>query len=168
MNPDTESQKVDLAYGMRRGIPAARIEQIHAGLPRSLDLRHLNPCLLNPLAAIDSEHKVRARIRLAQGWHLLNEARTALIEAESCKVFYTECEPNSSEAVYRCRFYLDDAALRLYSSCEHLIQCVRSYWDLTLPDKPRNSRLVKVDRKSTRLNFSHLGISYAVSCLEKI
>src|ERR1035441_5504565 len=96
MNPDTERQGVELAYGMRRGIPAARMEQIHAGLPRSLDLRHLNPCLLNPLAAMDSEHKVRARIRLAQGWHLLNEARTALIEAESCKVFYTECEPNEN------------------------------------------------------------------------
>ena len=163
MNPDTESQKVDLAYGMRRGIPAARIEQIHAGLPRSLDLRHLNPCLLNPLAAIDSEHKVRARIRLAQGWHLLNEARTALIEAESCKVFYTECEPNSSEAVYRCRFYLDDAALRLYSSCEHLVQCGKSYWDLTLPDKPRNSRLVKVITAAEKSNLPQVSGDVATS-----
>lgn len=143
-----------MAYGMRRGIPAARIEQLHAGLPRSLDLRNLNPCLLNPLVALDSEHKIRARIRLAQGWHLLNEARTALIEAEACIVFYTECEPNASEAVYRCRFYLDDTALRLCSSCEHLLQCVTKYWGLSLPKKKTSdSLLVKVITAAQKSNL---------------
>src|SRR5258705_4690891 len=32
---------------------------------------------------------------------------------------------------------------------------------------PDNQFLVTVDRKSTRLNSSHLGISYAVFCLKK-
>src|ERR1039458_6833896 len=32
---------------------------------------------------------------------------------------------------------------------------------------PRRSRKASTDRKSTRLNSSHLGISYAVFCLKK-
>src|SRR5256885_10754742 len=32
---------------------------------------------------------------------------------------------------------------------------------------PRRDRLVRLDRKSTRLNSSHLVISYAVFCLKK-
>src|SRR5947199_7683097 len=34
-------------------------------------------------------------------------------------------------------------------------------------DRQRSSLLTFVDRKSTRLNSSHLGISYAVFCLKK-
>jgi hypothetical protein len=95
--------------------------------------------LENPLVALGSEHtKIRAHVRLSQGWHLLNEARLALIEAEACKVFYEECEPNPVEAVYRSRFYLDDAALRLASSCEHLLWCVTFYWGLGLPKKSKS------------------------------
>src|ERR1035438_10602989 len=33
--------------------------------------------------------------------------------------------------------------------------------------RPRKRRLSQADRKSTRLNSSHLGISYAVFCLKK-
>src|SRR5205814_9921095 len=33
--------------------------------------------------------------------------------------------------------------------------------------RPRRSRRARGDRKSTRLNSSHLGISYAVFCLKK-
>jgi hypothetical protein len=124
--------EVRLAHGIRGGIPNERMEQIQAGLLRSLELRNLNPCLETPLISLGSGHtKVHAHIRLSQGWHMLNEARSALIEAEACKVFYEECEPNPIEAIYRCRFYLDDAALRLYSSCEHLLKCVTFYWGLS-------------------------------------
>ena len=144
MKLNAEGQEVELAYGMRRGIPVVRMEQIQAGLPRSLDLQNLNPSLVNPLVALGSEQKkIRAHVRLSQGWHLLNEARSALIESEACKVFYEECKPNPVEAIYRCRFYLDDAALRLYSSCEHLLRCVTFYWGLSLP-KSRDSLLVRV------------------------
>ncbi len=120
---------------MRGGVSKERMERIHAGLPRSLELCDLSPHLEDPLAALGSEStKIRARVRLSQGWHMLNEARSALIEAEACKVFYGELEPNPVEAVYRCRFYLDDAALRLCSSCEHLLQAVISYWCLKVPE----------------------------------
>src|SRR5205814_4889388 len=38
----------------------------------------------------------------------------------------------------------------------------------TVPDQqPTYGRLFQTDRKSTRLNSSHLGISYAVFCLKK-
>src|SRR5262245_64965740 len=33
--------------------------------------------------------------------------------------------------------------------------------------RPRRRRVLRRDRKSTRLNSSHLGISYAVFCLKK-
>src|SRR5438045_9741192 len=35
------------------------------------------------------------------------------------------------------------------------------------PEKPQNASWGERDRKSTRLNSSHLGISYAVFCLKK-
>src|SRR5438045_4832855 len=34
-------------------------------------------------------------------------------------------------------------------------------------NRPRSNRTPHADRKSTRLNSSHLGISYAVFCLKK-
>jgi hypothetical protein len=67
-------------------------------------------------------------------------------------VFYVECEPNPIEAIYRCRFYLDDAALRLCSSREHLLKCVKLYWSLSLPAKPRVSLLVKVVTAAEKSN----------------
>jgi hypothetical protein len=144
-NADADNQKAKHVHGIRGGIPNERMEQIQAGLPRSLELRNLNPCLENPLVALGSKHtKIRAHVRLSQGWHLLNEARIALIEAEACTAFYEECEPNPTEAVYWCRFYLDDAILRLYSSRESLLLAVRYYWGLTIPKKSRDSLLVKV------------------------
>src|SRR5438045_5533650 len=39
--------------------------------------------------------------------------------------------------------------------------------DTTIVVKPRMGGLTTIDRKSTRLNSSHLGISYAVFCLKK-
>jgi Cthe_2314-like HEPN len=142
MTPNKENHKAKIAHGLRGGIPNDRMEQIQMGLPRSLELRNLNPCLEDPLATLGSKGtkliKIQAYVRLSQGWHLLNEARSALIEAEACKVFYEEREPNPVEALYRCRFYLDDAALRLCSSCEHLLQCVNFYWGLGVPIKSRD------------------------------
>src|SRR5699024_12729349 len=36
-----------------------------------------------------------------------------------------------------------------------------------LPKKPKGQRIITGDRKSTRLNSSHVSISYAVFCLKK-
>jgi hypothetical protein len=131
LSEQSESENIELIHGMRGAIPATRMQEIQSTLPYSMELRHLNPRLTNPLGGLSSKHaKIRAFVRLSQGWHMLNEARSALVEAAACKVFYEDCEPNPIEAIYRCRFYLDDAALRLYSSCEHLLKCVGFYWSL--------------------------------------
>ena len=152
MIPNTENQEVKLVHGIRGGIPSDRMNQIQARLLRSLKLRNLNPCLENPLVALGSQptKKIQAHVRLSQGWHMLNEARSALIEAEACNVFYEEYEPNPVEAVYWCRFYLDDAILRLCSSLEHLLRCVAFYWDLRIPPPPNPASLVKVIKEAEK------------------
>jgi len=156
MSADTGNHDAKLVHGIRGGIPNDSMEHIQAGLPRSFELRDRNPCLENPLLALGSElTKVHAHVRLSQGWHLLNEARSALIEADACKVFYEECEPNPVEAIYRCRFYLDDAVLRLCSSYEHLLQCVNLYWGLGVPIRSRDL-LSQVITKAENSNLSEL------------
>src|SRR5205814_6567589 len=47
---------------------------------------------------------------------------------------------------------------RINDGCGHRGRSLRDAWDSTRDRK---------DRKSTRLNSSHLGISYAVFCLKK-
>src|SRR2546426_7434062 len=42
-----------------------------------------------------------------------------------------------------------------------------AFASLTAADFSANDQLAKIDRKSTRLNSSHLVISYAVFCLKK-
>jgi hypothetical protein len=52
------------------------------------------------------------------------------------------------------RFYLDDSALRLCSSCEHLLQCITSYWDLSLPKS--GTLLKKVITAAEKSNLAHV------------
>src|SRR5258705_4666252 len=49
-----------------------------------------------------------------------------------------------------------------------VLQFLPAVWDLGSGDQIQGpTRLGETDRKSTRLNSSHLGISYAVFCLKK-
>jgi hypothetical protein len=132
---NTEGQRSDLIYGMRGGVPSDLMEQIHLALPYSMALRDAHPYLADVFAApfVVGMNQMQARLRLSDGWHMLNQARAALIEAEACKIFYEQIQPDPTEAIYRCRFYLDDAALRLHSSCEHLLGCIAVRWDLHAP-----------------------------------
>jgi hypothetical protein len=136
MIPNTENLKVKLVHGMRGAIPSDRMDQIHLGLPYSVTLRDVLPYLADPLAApLRIGNKMRARVRLSYGWHMLNQARIALVEAEACTIFYEEYERNHTEALYRSQYYLDDAALRLHSSCEHMLKSVDFHWTLRVPEK---------------------------------
>src|SRR5205814_2552990 len=45
--------------------------------------------------------------------------------------------------------------------------CSFSWWRLALGHSLKALAALELDRKSTRLNSSHLGISYAVFCLKK-
>src|SRR5262245_63922128 len=54
------------------------------------------------------------------------------------------------------------------ANAENLLRCIgRSRWARNLSALHLQKRTSKGDRKSTRLNSSHLGISYAVFCLKK-
>src|ERR1039458_10477841 len=54
----------------------------------------------------------------------------------------------------------------LAAGCSILSSWARMFLSLA-PKKPSSSWSPRIDRKSTRLNSSHLGISYAVFCLKK-
>ncbi len=163
MTPTPENREVELVHGMRGGIPSERMEQIHLGLPYSMELRDVLPYLADPLAApLVRIDRMRARVRLSDGWHTLNQARMALVESEACKVFYEDVQPDPVEADYHCRFYLDDAALRLYSSCEHLLWCVVAYWNLpsnVSQRKVRRSLWVLVKRIVVHLTRDLLNVA---------
>lgn len=138
LRPVTESESPEqpASCGMRGEIPASRMTDIQSELPSSYVLRKRIPnfktLLIGAPLPGTALTKHYGLLRLVDGWHMLNQARMALIEAEACKVFYEEVklEPDLTEAKYRSRFYLDDAALRLCSSLEHLLRFTRHYWDL--------------------------------------
>jgi hypothetical protein len=132
---------------MRGVIPASRMEEIQAGLPRSVTLRDGHAWLADVFAAPYSGiDEMAARVRLNHGWHMLNQARLALVEAEACRIFYEEVEPNPTEALYRCQYYLDDAALRLHASCEHMLRGIEKRWSLPVKKEKRERLLVSVLR----------------------
>src|SRR5947199_8678295 len=54
---------------------------------------------------------------------------------------------------------------RSVSSTEISEDMFRSYWSIVVENDSSSRK--EIDRKSTRLNSSHLGISYAVFCLKK-
>src|ERR1039458_10704149 len=66
-------------------------------------------------------------------------------------------------------FFNDTATTEIYTLSLHDALPI---WTRPFPPKPSSdwkdqSRSSRSDRKSTRLNSSHLGISYAVFCLKK-
>src|ERR1017187_8875321 len=100
MAPDADNQEVELVHGMRGAIPADRMEQIHSELPYSMTLRGVLPYLADPLAVrFVKMGQMRARVRLSYGWHMLNQARIALVEADACASFYEDLQHNHIEAL---------------------------------------------------------------------
>src|SRR5471032_3524736 len=67
-------------------------------------------------------------------------------------------------------FFNDTATTEIYTLSLHdalpILSCSSSQSALHQPRMPSNSSM-RVDRKSTRLNSSHITISYAVFCLKK-
>jgi hypothetical protein len=168
MTPNTENQEETLAHGMRGAISSTRMEQIHSGLPYSMRLRDALPYLADPLAMPHVRmRKMKARVRLSDGWHMLNQARIALVEAEACTIFYEECQRDHTEALYRCLYYLDDAALRLHSSCEHMLRSVVFHWALRVPEKKgspaelRDSLLVRALKAAEQSKDSQVRVDVA-------
>jgi hypothetical protein len=139
----SEEQEVEMQYGMRGGIPSNRMEQIHLALPYAIPLSDILPQLADPIGIgilFGEPGKTQATVMLSDGWHLLNQARLALIEADACTIFYEEIKSNPDEAHFHCRYYLDDAALRLCSSCEHMVQSIFLYWNLSTSPSKKGAR----------------------------
>src|SRR3989442_6993160 len=67
--------------------------------------------------------------------------------------------------LFRSRYKKPDGDLRSYREIASDLNGVRSYW--TLREWMRKDFPKLLDRKSTRLNSSHVRISYAVFCLKK-
>lgn len=116
---------------MRGLIPKEVMGRIELVYPNSVSLSDSVFSVSYPLSGNDEETQT-AQIRLEDGWHMLNEARCALIEAEAHRLWYEEYRkpPNHSTAIFFRKFYLDDASLRIYSSGEQLFKTVRWYWRL--------------------------------------
>src|SRR5437899_12044544 len=69
-------------------------------------------------------------------------------------------------------FFNDSAPTEIYTLSLHdalpiYIRLVQETHDDLFPKERRQHGNSNIDRKSTRLNSSHLGISYAVFCLKK-
>src|SRR2546426_4657805 len=73
--------------------------------------------------------------------------------------------PRSTLFPYTTLFRSDPGDARVVYAA--LYQARRTPWEQYPPDEGPGSGLYKSDRKSTRLNSSHLVISYAVFCLKK-
>jgi hypothetical protein len=79
---------------------------------------------------------------LWDGWHLLCEANLALGEAEACRVWYAELRapPNEASAKYFSRYYLDDAALRIHASSQHMFNAIKAHFNLRRVGKKRRGK----------------------------
>src|SRR5437899_12350318 len=91
-------------------------------------------------------------------------ASQVLSRALSCRLF------SCSVSVF---FFNDTATTEIYTLSLHdalPISALRRLWRRPrrrLRGPAKSAALLSADRKSTRLNSSHLGISYAVFCLKK-
>ncbi len=97
---------------MREHLPTERQRQIESTLPDSMSLQRLVLGFSAPLVGEDVLIR-KAQMYYLGGWHLLNESRFALIEAESCRIWYEELKKPTSNisALWFQRYYLDDAAV---------------------------------------------------------
>ena len=119
---------------MRGELPEKRLRQIQTAIPCAFKaLREMYPGWA--IRFVGSEARTKSALRgLWDGWHLLCEAYLALLESEACWIWYSELRnpPNETSAKMFCRYYLDDAALRLTSSSWHMLSALREHLDFKL------------------------------------
>jgi hypothetical protein len=129
---------------VRGELPKERLQEIRAALPSAVRrLKEVLPSWARMF--LGSEAAGDATLRgLWDGWDLLCEANVALGEAEACWIWYTELRgpPNEASARYFSRYYLDDAALRMHASSQHMLKAIKAHFDV---------RGAKLTRKVTPL-----------------
>src|SRR5205814_6143146 len=75
-------------------------------------------------------------------------------------------EQLSISEAYTSDFLVSRALLRRGRKYEDAVKIFSPYTEIQDPYPEARSAVRELDRKSTRLNSSHLGISYAVFCLK--
>src|ERR1039458_7531775 len=124
--------------------------------PSSIQVRHpIWSCILVLLR----ENRTSARLgQLGPGW-LARAARNQRCRSNTCD--------RTLPAVVKlyCRSGIQTALLRAARSHQASRIPAGLEPDVGAPNRNRTGGVLATDRKSTRLNSSHLGISYAVFCL---
>jgi hypothetical protein len=114
---------------------------------------HFSPDFISLSFAHESSVPV-ALIYFRDSFHTLEEAIYALSECFAYQVWYLEKKepPNKMTAAFFGRYYLDDAALRLYSAAEHLANGIIMMLEITDKDlKPYKQK--KTSQRSVVGNF---------------
>ena len=104
---------------MRGIIPRERMDQIHRSLSPSMDMASEMLAVVGAFAGGDPDTH-DAQLQILTAWNFLNESHLALTEAEACRIWHSEFRepPDTKAATYFCRYFLDDAVLRLYAGVE--------------------------------------------------
>jgi hypothetical protein len=152
---------------VRERLPLEQQRQIESTLPNSVDLQQTVFRFCTPLVGEDEPVR-KAQMYFLGGWHLLNESRFALIEAESCRIWYEELKKptRKSSALWFQRYYLDDAALRLYSSCSHILKAIKLYWGLEFGKKRRGQTPVIETREALQKKLPRSRVVIALRAIE--
>jgi hypothetical protein len=152
---------------VRERIPSERLRQIESALPNSVDLKGTVLRFSSPLDGGNESIK-KAQMYLLDGWHLLNESRFALVEAESCRIWYDELnQPTSTtRALWFQRYHMDDAALRLFSSCSHILKAIKLYWGLALGKKHRGQTPIRETREALQKKLPRSRVLMALRAIE--
>jgi hypothetical protein len=162
---------------MSRGeLDRERLERINATLP-DLDPRldaviGLSPDIISIQFPPESGVPTAA-VCLSDAVHTLAGVRYALFECSAHGVFYREVAqpPDEMVAVYFERYYVDDAALRLYSAAEHVANALIFMLEISSDDlgpyrESRTSQQAAVGRFLAERR-SQLSVSRSVADLAR-
>src|SRR5262245_63926754 len=100
----------------------------------------------------------------------LGDERTTLVESLRCQRLTLEIKCEGLDAEAMARRSVEPSTMSLLGLVRHLADMERGTFRVMMAGQDVSTRNVPrstSDRKSTRLNSSHLGISYAVFCLKK-
>src|SRR2546426_12046689 len=111
---------------------------------------------------LNGEHRqeqIHSALKIAEGARVALPCTTPMTESESHRILVVDDEPDITALV---AYHLAKAGYRVITAVNG-----RDALRTARQERPDLVVLDLIDRKSTRLNSSHLVISYAVFCLKK-
>src|SRR5690242_21321663 len=99
-------------------------------------------------------------------------SRSLFADAADLKTLNAEIEKRHGEAVQRLQEWIRQPSIAaenrgMNEGCELMMRLLRDAGFTGVTKVPTDGQPGVLDRKSTRLNSSHMSISYAVFCLKK-